>query len=147
MFAVTKWIWTSDISRIFASFRFHKREWSSKYHTYCHNEKSVHLPQFQSDSKSGITLAPFNEPPPLTLHADVTGRGPQITSQWWLMPPGQLLPLIKLARWLPRYRLPIRNKTKLHPFASTSSLRFVLSPLPSLGVYYGVFLASWTGLP
>lgn len=146
-FAVAKWIWTSDISRIFASFRFHKREWSSKYHTYCHNEKSVHLPQFQSDSKSGITLAPFNEPPPLTLHADVTGRGPQITSQWWLMPPGQLLPLIKLARWLPRYRLPIRNKTKLHPFASTSSLRFVLSPLPSLGVYYGVFLASWTGLP
>lgn len=64
-FAVAKWIWTSDISRIFASFRFHKREWSSKYHTYCHNEKSVHLPQFQSDSKSGITLAPFNEPPPL----------------------------------------------------------------------------------
>lgn len=67
-----------------------------------------------TDSKSGIT--PFNKrsaapSPSFTLHARVTGRGPQITSRW-LMPPGQLLPLVKLARWLPLYRLPIRNKTK-----------------------------------
>lgn len=59
---------------------------------------------------------PFNKrsaapSPSFTLHARVTGRGPQITSRW-LMPPGQLLPLVKLARWLPLYRLPIRNKTK-----------------------------------
>ena len=79
-----------------------------------------------------------NQPRSLVFaRARGTGRGQQITSRW-LMPPGQLLPLIKLGGSPPRYRLAFVIKTsqpKLRPvwftpFVSSSDFLLLLSLEP-----------------